>query len=55
MYVLFCRTHTYFAQLVKKYERGDLPKSDWLDALAFRKMAEIHAVRLSKQGDLNVA
>ncbi len=31
-------------QLVKKYERGDLPKSDWLDALAFRKMAEIHAV-----------
>ena len=32
-------------QLVKKYERGDLPKSDWLDALAFRKMAEIHAVR----------
>ena len=31
-------------QLVKKFERGDLPKSDWLDALAFRKMAEIHAV-----------
>lgn len=33
-----------FFQLVKKYERGDLPKSDWLDAMAFRKMAEIHAV-----------
>lgn len=31
-------------QLVKKYERGDLPKSDWLDKLAFRKMEEIHAV-----------
>ena len=32
-------------QLVKKYERGDLRKSDWLDKLAFRKMEEIHAVR----------
>lgn len=31
-------------QLVKKYERGDLPKSDWLDKLMFRKMEEIHAV-----------
>ncbi|KAL1744714.1 kinase-like domain-containing protein [Schizophyllum fasciatum] len=30
-------------KLVKKYERGDLPKSDWLDKLAFRKMAEVHA------------
>jgi len=30
---------------VKKYERGDLPKSDWLDKMAFRKMEEIHAVR----------
>lgn len=34
----------YIPQLVKKYERGDLPKSDWLDAMAFRKMEEIHAV-----------
>jgi hypothetical protein len=34
-----------FCQLVKKYERGDLPKSDWLDKMAFRKMEEIHAVR----------
>jgi hypothetical protein len=33
-----------FRQLVKKYERGDLPKSDWLDNLTFRKMASIHAV-----------
>ncbi|KAI0671945.1 atypical/PIKK/PI3K protein kinase [Trametes maxima] len=31
-------------KLVKKYERGDLPKSDWLDSLTFRKMEEIHAV-----------
>lgn len=31
-------------QLVKKYERGDLPKNDWLDKLAFRRMEEIHAV-----------
>lgn len=36
-------------QLVKKYERGDLPKSDWLDSLAFRKMEEIHAVCTSLQ------
>lgn len=35
-----------YIQLVKKYERGDLPKSDWLDKMAFRKMTEIHAVRL---------
>jgi hypothetical protein len=39
-------TGVWFAveQLVKKYERGDLPKSDWLDKMAFRKMEEIHAV-----------
>jgi len=35
---------TFSMQLVKKYERGDLPKSEWLDKLAFRKMEEIHAV-----------
>lgn len=34
-------------QLVKKYERGDLLKNDWLDKLAFRRMEEIHAVGLS--------
>lgn len=33
---------------MKKYERGDLPKSDWLDKMAFRKMEEIHAVRLGE-------
>ncbi|KAI0784446.1 atypical/PIKK/PI3K protein kinase [Abortiporus biennis] len=39
-------------KLVKKYERGDLPKSDWLDALAFRKMAEIHAAETEKSESL---
>ncbi|CDO77014.1 hypothetical protein BN946_scf184298.g41 [Trametes cinnabarina] len=39
-------------QLVKKYERGDLPKSDWLDALAFRKMAEIHKAETEKSENL---
>jgi phosphatidylinositol 3-kinase len=38
--------HCLPSQLVKKYERGDLPKSDWLDNAAFRKMEEIHAVSL---------
>ena len=32
-------------KLIKKYDRGDLPKSDWLDTLVFRKMGEIHKVR----------
>jgi phosphatidylinositol 3-kinase len=32
-------------QLVKKHERGDMPKSEWLDKLVFRRMSEIHAVR----------
>ena len=35
-----------FVQLMKKYERGDLPKTDWLDKLTFRRMEEIHAVYL---------
>nr|XP_007262933.1 phosphatidylinositol 3-kinase [Fomitiporia mediterranea MF3/22]EJD06669.1 phosphatidylinositol 3-kinase [Fomitiporia mediterranea MF3/22] len=35
-------------KLVKKYERGDLPKEDWLDKLAFRKMEEIHAAEAKK-------
>ncbi|KAH9943716.1 atypical/PIKK/PI3K protein kinase [Amylocystis lapponica] len=39
-------------KLVKKYERGDLPKSDWLDAMAFRKMAEIHAAEAEKSENL---
>ncbi|KAI0774997.1 atypical/PIKK/PI3K protein kinase [Trametes elegans] len=39
-------------QLVKKYERGDLPKSDWLDTMAFRKMAEIHAAETEKSENM---
>ncbi|TCD67817.1 Phosphatidylinositol (PI) 3-kinase [Steccherinum ochraceum] len=39
-------------KLVKKYERGDLSKSDWLDAMAFRKMAEIHASETEKSQSL---
>ncbi|KAG5642890.1 hypothetical protein DXG03_001896 [Asterophora parasitica] len=38
--------------LVKKYERGDLPKSDWLDKMAFRKMEEIHASETEKSHNL---
>ncbi len=33
---------------MKKYERGDLPKSDWLDKMAFRKMEEIHSVSTAR-------
>lgn len=29
---------------MKKFERDELPKLDWLDTLAFRKMEEIRAV-----------
>lgn len=32
-------------KLVKAYERGDIPKIDWLDRLAFRKIEQVHAVR----------
>ncbi|KAF8515401.1 atypical/PIKK/PI3K protein kinase [Hysterangium stoloniferum] len=39
-------------KLVKKYERGDLPKSDWLDKLAFRRMEEIHAAETDKSDNL---
>lgn len=42
----------YWGQLVKKYERGDLPKSDWLDNMAFRKMGEIHAAEADKSENL---
>ncbi|KAL5485774.1 VPS34 [Sanghuangporus weigelae] len=38
-------------KLVKKYERGDMPKEDWLDKLAFRKMEEIHAAEAKKSKD----
>ncbi|KAF9264846.1 phosphatidylinositol 3-kinase [Marasmius fiardii PR-910] len=39
-------------KLVKKYERGDLPKSDWLDKMTFRKMEEIHAMEAQKSKSL---
>ncbi|KAG1726248.1 kinase-like domain-containing protein [Suillus paluster] len=37
------KTPNCLEKLVKKYERSDLSKSDWLDNMAFRKMEEIHA------------
>ncbi|KAI0806054.1 atypical/PIKK/PI3K protein kinase [Irpex lacteus] len=39
-------------KLVKKYDRGDLPKCDWLDTMAFRKMGEIHAAETEKSENL---
>ncbi|KIJ66818.1 hypothetical protein HYDPIDRAFT_26239 [Hydnomerulius pinastri MD-312] len=39
-------------KLVKKYERGDLLKSDWLDKMAFRKMEEIHAAETAKSENM---
>lgn len=32
-------------KLVKKHERGDVTRMDWLDKLAFRQIERIHAVR----------
>ena len=29
-------------KLVKRYEQGDLPRLDWLDNLAFRKIEQLH-------------
>lgn len=31
-------------KLVKKHERGDLTRLDWLDKIAFRKIEKVHAV-----------
>ncbi|KAI6042471.1 atypical/PIKK/PI3K protein kinase [Pisolithus marmoratus] len=39
-------------KLVKKHERGDLPKSDWLDNMAFRKMEEIHSAETAKSNNM---
>ncbi|KAJ3755606.1 armadillo-type protein, partial [Lentinula raphanica] len=39
-------------KLVKKYERGDLPKSEWLDKMTFRKMEEIHSAETQKSENL---
>ena len=47
---IMCNAHAFglteSCKLVKKYERGDLQKCDWLDKLAFRRMEEIHAVSI---------
>ena len=46
--VLLMSSFTHHAltppQLMKKFERGDLPKNEWLDKMAFRRIEEIHAV-----------
>lgn len=40
-------------KLVKKHERGDIPRLDWLDKLAFRQIEKIHKVRpLSRRSPL---
>ncbi|KAG8993706.1 Phosphatidylinositol (PI) 3-kinase [Tulasnella sp. JGI-2019a] len=39
-------------KLVKRYERDDMPKVDWLDTLTFRKMEEIHAAETQKSESL---
>jgi phosphatidylinositol 3-kinase len=43
-HLLQCNNCISFFQLMKKHERGDIPKSDWLDPMAFRKMEEIQVV-----------
>ncbi|PLW41324.1 hypothetical protein PCANC_17341 [Puccinia coronata f. sp. avenae] len=39
-------------KLVKKHERGDLPRLEWLDQLAFRKIERIHAQETAKSRDM---
>jgi len=36
------------AQLVRKFERGDIPKLEWLDRLTFKEIERVHAVRDSE-------
>lgn len=31
---------------MRKYERGDIPKLEWLDRLTFKEIEKVHAVRL---------
>lgn len=33
--------------LIRKQERGDLPRNEWLDKLAYRKIEQVHHVRPS--------
>lgn len=39
-------------RLVRQYERGDVPRVEWMDALAFRRIERIHAVsaRIGREG-----
>ncbi|KAG6809881.1 hypothetical protein H0H92_014299 [Tricholoma furcatifolium] len=39
-------------KLVKKHQRGDLPKSEWLDMMVFRKIEEIHTAEMQKSDNL---
>ncbi|KIM33617.1 hypothetical protein M408DRAFT_157762 [Serendipita vermifera MAFF 305830] len=39
-------------KLMKKFDRGDLPKNDWLDRLAFRRIEEIHTSEEAKSENL---
>ncbi|KAG8823128.1 Phosphatidylinositol (PI) 3-kinase [Serendipita sp. 401] len=39
-------------KLMKKFDRGDLSKNDWLDRMAFRRIEEIHAVEEAKSDNL---
>ncbi|WVN86799.1 uncharacterized protein L203_101971 [Cryptococcus depauperatus CBS 7841] len=39
-------------RLVKEFERGDIPKIDWLDRLAFRQIEKVHASHASKSDRL---
>ncbi|KAK4046921.1 Phosphatidylinositol (PI) 3-kinase [Microbotryomycetes sp. JL201] len=39
-------------KLVKRHERGDVQRMDWLDKLAFRKIEQIHALEASKSQHL---
>ncbi|KAI7959133.1 hypothetical protein MJO28_002924 [Puccinia striiformis f. sp. tritici] len=39
-------------KLVKKHERGDLPRMEWLDQLAFRQIERIHAQETAKSRDM---
>lgn len=34
-----------FDKLLRKYDRGDIPKCDWLDALVFKEIDKIKQVK----------
>ncbi|GAA5972036.1 hypothetical protein JCM11641_002465 [Rhodosporidiobolus odoratus] len=39
-------------KLVKKHERGDIPRLDWLDKLAFRQIEKVHKAESEKSENL---